>query len=251
MNRLAGAPCWVDLLTSDAERASSFYTELFGWTAGEGSPEFGGYFIFSKDGVPAAGCMQNQPVLEVPDCWSVYLTTDDAKATVDAAIRNGGTVREGPNDIADLGTEVVITDTVGARIGAWRANKFSGFPESTRQPGMPVYCELLTRGYERAVQFYTDVFGWKGQVASDSPGLRMTRLYDGDRTFAGILDGTSFMHPDQGDYWSVYFKVTNMDQALETAVRLGGTVTDSAMDAAHVRMAGVADPLGTRFKIVG
>src|ERR1700761_1256833 len=38
----AGAPCWIDLLTPDPERASHFYTELFGWTAGEAAPEFGG-----------------------------------------------------------------------------------------------------------------------------------------------------------------------------------------------------------------
>ncbi|MDQ6614274.1 MAG: VOC family protein, partial [Actinomycetota bacterium] len=28
-----GAPCWVDLMTSDTERSRAFYCELFGWTA--------------------------------------------------------------------------------------------------------------------------------------------------------------------------------------------------------------------------
>lgn len=56
MTRPNGAPCWIDLLTSGSEGATRFYTELFGWTAGEGSPEFGGYFMFMKDGVPVAGC---------------------------------------------------------------------------------------------------------------------------------------------------------------------------------------------------
>ena len=27
-----GAPCWVDLFTSDPERTQAFYNELFGWT---------------------------------------------------------------------------------------------------------------------------------------------------------------------------------------------------------------------------
>ena len=37
-----GAPCWVDLLTSDADRSRSFYSELFGWKAEEPAPQFGG-----------------------------------------------------------------------------------------------------------------------------------------------------------------------------------------------------------------
>ena len=28
-----GAPCWVDLMSSDAEKSTAFYGELFGWTA--------------------------------------------------------------------------------------------------------------------------------------------------------------------------------------------------------------------------
>jgi len=73
MTRPTGAPCWMDLLTSDTERATRFYTELFGWTAGEGSPEFGGYFMYMKDGIPVAGCMPNQPGSGAADGWSVYL----------------------------------------------------------------------------------------------------------------------------------------------------------------------------------
>jgi predicted enzyme related to lactoylglutathione lyase len=48
-----GAPCWVDLMTSNTERSRAFYGELFGWTADEPNQEFGGYFNFRKDGVRA------------------------------------------------------------------------------------------------------------------------------------------------------------------------------------------------------
>ena len=43
-----GAPCWVDLMTSDTERSRAFYGELFGWTAEEPNAEFGGYFMFTR-----------------------------------------------------------------------------------------------------------------------------------------------------------------------------------------------------------
>jgi hypothetical protein len=52
-----GSPCWVDLWTSDVEGSRTFNTELFGWEAQEPSPEFGGYFMFIRNGVPVAGAM--------------------------------------------------------------------------------------------------------------------------------------------------------------------------------------------------
>ncbi|HUY46958.1 MAG TPA: hypothetical protein VMV92_14685 [Streptosporangiaceae bacterium] len=44
----AGAPCWVDLMTSDTDRSRAFYCELFGWAAEEPAAEFGGYFNFTS-----------------------------------------------------------------------------------------------------------------------------------------------------------------------------------------------------------
>ena len=66
MKRPIGAPCWIDLLTSDEARAREFYTGVFGWTAGEGSSEFGGYFMFLRDGVPVAGGMQKPSTIPPP-----------------------------------------------------------------------------------------------------------------------------------------------------------------------------------------
>ena len=74
-----GAPCWVDLMTSDTARSREFYSQLFGWEADEPAEEFGGYFNFAKDGVRVAGCMAADPASGMPDVWSVYLATDDAE----------------------------------------------------------------------------------------------------------------------------------------------------------------------------
>jgi predicted enzyme related to lactoylglutathione lyase len=87
-----GAPCWVDLGTSDTERSRDFYCQLFGWTAEEPNEQFGGYFNFAKDGIRIAGCMASRPGVGVPDVWSVYLATDDAAKTVDTAVAGGGQV---------------------------------------------------------------------------------------------------------------------------------------------------------------
>ena len=87
-----GAPCWVDLFTSDPDESQAFYGELFGWEAKDAGVEYGGYVNFLKDGTPVAGCMRNDGSTGMPDAWSIYLATADAGATVAAAVAHGGQV---------------------------------------------------------------------------------------------------------------------------------------------------------------
>ena len=74
-------------MTSDAEKAKSFYGALFGWTYQTGDEEkYGGYITAWKDGKSVAGLMQKQEDQGAwPDMWSTYLRSEDAAATVKAA----------------------------------------------------------------------------------------------------------------------------------------------------------------------
>ncbi|OOK78706.1 glyoxalase/bleomycin resistance /dioxygenase domain protein [Mycobacterium kansasii] len=36
--RAAGRPCWIDLTTSDVDRAQDFYATVFGWTFESAGP---------------------------------------------------------------------------------------------------------------------------------------------------------------------------------------------------------------------
>ena len=112
-----GAPCWVDLFTSDPDKSRAFYAELMGWTAEEPNEQFGGYFNFTKGGTLVAGGMRNDGEAGVPDHWNVYLAVEDAEATVAAATGHGGGVIVPAMAVADLGTMAVITDAGGAAIG--------------------------------------------------------------------------------------------------------------------------------------
>jgi uncharacterized protein len=252
MTRPIGAPCWMDLLTSDTARARAFYADVFGWTAGEAAEQFGGYFMFMRDGVPVAGGMPKvagMPGGDGPDVWGVYLSVQDAKRTVEAALARGGTLREGPMDVAELGTQAIVDDVTGASVGLWQASAFPGFT-AYNQPGTPSYFELLTRDYAGAVAFYRDVFGWDGRVMGDSDMFRLTALEADGQPIAGIMDATRFLPDGEPPAWGVYIKVTDADATLATITGLGGTVWQPAMDTPYGRMAGAADPTGARFKIV-
>jgi predicted enzyme related to lactoylglutathione lyase len=244
-----GAPCWVDLMTSDVDRSRAFYTELFGWTAQEPAPEFGGYFNFAKDGVLVAGCMSSQPGEGVQDVWSVYLASDDARKTVETATANGGHVIANPVDVGDLGTMAVVTDPGGAAIGMWQPGLHKGFG-IFGEPGTPAWFELHTRDYDAAVAFYREVFRWDAYTAGDTPEFRYTTLGQGDDQLAGIMDASAFMPEGAPAGWSIYFRVENADAALAKIVELGGSVVAPAEDTPYGRLATAADPTGSVFRLL-
>ena len=247
----AGAPCWIDLLTSDADRARAFYTALFGWEAGEGSPEFGGYFMFLKDGAPVAGGMPTPPGVEAPDQWGIYLNVEDARKTVEVALTRGATRRAEPTDVADLGTSAVIADPGGAQIGLWQTNTFPGIAVSAQQPGAPAWFELFTRDYDTAVAFYKDVLGWDAHTMSDTPQFRYTTLGEGDDARAGIMDASGMVPEGVPGQWSVYIRTDDADATLARVTELGGSVVRPAEDTPYGRLAEAADPTGAQFKLMG
>jgi uncharacterized protein len=245
-----GAPCWVDLTTSDTERSRAFYCELFGWGADDPAEDFGGYFNFTKGGALVAGCMANQPESGMPDVWSVYLTSDDAEKTVETARANGGQVHVETMPVADLGAMAFVADPGGAGIGVWQPGRHAGF-ELHGEAGTPSWFELLTRDYDTAVAFYKDVFHWETKVMGDSPEFRYTTLVEGpDRWLAGIMDASGFLPDGVPNHWSVYFGVDDADAALAKVVDLGGSIVTPAEDTPYGRLAEAADPTGARFKLV-
>src|SRR3954468_6301313 len=150
-----GAPCWIDLFTSDPDRSRRFYSELFGWKVDDPGPDYGGYVNFVKDGVMIAGSMRNDGSAGTPDAWSVYLATDDAQATTDAAVAHGGQVYVPPMQVGELGTMGVLADPGGASIGLWQPGTHQGFGV-WGEPGTPSWFELFTRDYDTTVAFYRD-----------------------------------------------------------------------------------------------
>ncbi len=246
-----GAPCWVDLQTSDVDRARSFYPEVLGWEALPGSDEFGGYFMFTRNGVPVAGGMPADAEAPVSDVWSVYLASADATKTLEAAAAAGGQVVVQPMQVADLGSMAFAVDVGGAGVGVWQPATFHGFG-LLAEHGAPAWFEVHTRDYEPTVAFYRDVFGLEPRVMSDTDEFRYTTLHapGSEDPLAGVMDSATFLPEDVPPHWQVYFGVDDTDAAVATLERLGGSVRTPAEDTEFGRIAGVSDPMGGDFMLV-
>ena len=243
-----GAPCWVDLFTSDPERTQAFYNELFGWTCEEAGPEYGGYFNFSKDGVQVAGGMRNDGESGAPDHWTVYLAVENAEGTVAAVAAQGGAVIVPAMPVMDLGSMAVVTDPAGDAIGIWQPGLHKGFG-IFGEPGTPSWFELHTRNYDASVQFYREVFKWDARPMSDAPEFRYTTLNDGELQLAGVMDASVFP-AGAPTGWSIYFGTEDTDKSLARIVDLGGKIVLPAEDTPYGRLAQAADPTGSLFKLV-
>ena len=173
--------------------------------------------MFLRDGVPVAGLMATTAPSGSPDMWSVYLTTDDARATVERATAAGATVLVEPMQIDDLGTMAMLLDPAGAAVGVWQPDTFPG-TGLRGEPGGPGWFETLSTDYDRSVAFYRDVFGWEVATMSDTPEFRYSTLGRDEDARAGIMDATAFLG-DQPSRWQFYLQVDDTDATVAQAVR--------------------------------
>jgi predicted enzyme related to lactoylglutathione lyase len=107
---------WNELVTTDVEGATAFYSSLFGWTTTAFSPE---YTLFKKDGRDVAGLMKT-PQPGMPAQWVAYITVEDVDATAGKAETLGGKIILAPMDVPDVGRIAVLLDPQNAPIGIFK-----------------------------------------------------------------------------------------------------------------------------------
>jgi uncharacterized protein len=248
----SGAPCWADLWTSDVEGSRNFYGEIFGWEAQEPSAEFGGYFMFTRDGVPSAGGMGDMGDMKADNSWKIYFDTPDINQTLDLAQKAGAQILIPASPVGDLGTQSVMLDNSGAALGAWQAGSFPGFTV-TEEHGAPSWFELHTRNYDDAVDFYRNVFHWQTSAMGDSDDFRYTTSTDssGQDLLTGIMDAAAFLPDGINGQWSIYWFVNDVDATAKLVTALGGSVVSEPEDTPFGRLATMKDPSGAQFKLRG
>lgn len=243
-----GAPCWIDLTTSDVERAQDFYRAVFNWTFESAGPDYGGYVNAAKDGRPVAGLMANNPEWQAPDNWATYFHTADIDASVAAVTAAGGTTCMGQMEVPAKGFMAMATDPSGAVLGLWQPLEHRGF-EVIGEAGAPVWHQLTTRDFRAALDFYREAFGWDPELVGDTDEFRYATASFGGEQLLGVMDGSAFLAEGVPSQWTTFFGAHDVDKTLQVIVDNGGAVVRDAEDTPYGRLAAAADPTGAPFNL--
>jgi uncharacterized protein len=246
-----GMFCWIELATSDQAGAKSFYTSLFGWTADDspmGPNAF--YTMFRLDGKDIGGgytLMADQVAMHVPPNWLVYVAVESADAAVQKAKQLGGNILAGPMDVMDYGRMGVIGDPTGAVFAVW---------EPKQMPGMGVvgsngsfsWADLITGDQKRAIEFYSELFGWQMEKGENDPDGGYLHIKNGEHYIGGVPPAR--LQPGAPPHWLVYFHASDCDAASNKAKSLGANVCFGPTTMENVgRLSIVADPQGAYFSL--
>ncbi|GAA2107023.1 VOC family protein [Microlunatus panaciterrae] len=244
-----GCPAWTDLMVSNLEASQEFYRQLFGWEFQQADPQYGGYSNAMIGGETVAALYPTMPGAgDVPHQWLTYLAVGDAAATADKVKEAGGQVHVEPMQVGSYGTMSVFGAPDGAAFGTWQAGEHTGYTR-VNEHGSVIWNEMMSRDYERARVFYTDVFGYSyDDIGDDTFTYATIKL--GDRIVGGIGMLDENTPAEVPSFWGVYFGSDDVDASLARVAELGGRVVREPRDSTYGRMATAAGPDGEYFSLI-
>ena len=246
---IVNKPAWVDLSSSDAEASRAFYSKLFGWQVDVNpDPLYGGYALAKLDGKDVGGIAPAQSP-DAPTAWSIYVGTNDADDLAKRVQAAGGTVVAPPFDVGDQGRMAVFQDPSGAFISAWQGTRMGGF--QTDVSNSYGWAELNARGIEKAIPFYTQVFGWTTKTSEMGEGQPPYTEFQLDgQSIGGAWEMNPMVPAQVPSYWQVYFTVDDVDRAYTTAIEAGAHEMLAPQDFPGGRFAIISDPQGASLGLL-
>ncbi|MBA2306808.1 VOC family protein [Candidatus Dependentiae bacterium] len=242
----SGTFCWADLATTDAEKAKTFYTSLFGWSSsdmpmGEGMT----YTMFKLHGVEVAA-VGEQP--DQPPHWNTYISVDNADESAAHAQSLGAELIAPAFDVMDSGRMAILKDPQGAYFFLWQPKNHKG-SDIAGEPGTLCWTELATHDSTKAGEFYSKLFHWK-PISNEVNGMVYTVFMKDDKMVAGMFS----LGEDCKEFpphWGIFFGVNNCKESLDKAVSLGAHVVVEPTAVENFGcFAVVRDPQGAHFGIV-
>lgn len=261
MTNTHGDFIWYELATSDADAAQRFYGELIGWTFTTSPTPNLDYRLFASKIADVGGIMALTPEMIAGGArpfWVGYLKVDDVDASVAAIKAAGGATHQEPWDIPGIGRMAFMADPQGAMFYVMNPVPPEGQPDATSlsfaatEPivGHCAWNELASTDPEGAKAFYSALFGWSPAGEMDMGPLGQYHMMrQADHMIAGIY---TMVPEDAQPHWLTYFRVANLDHAVEQVCALGGTIHIPPSEIPGGEFSLVAkDPQGAFFGLVG
>lgn len=254
MTNAHGDFIWYELLTTDADKAQAFYSNVLGWTANDSGQPGMDYRILMADGEGVGGLMQLTRDMQAHGArpvWLGYVGVKDVDETVAAISDSGGTVQMPPMDVPNVGRIAMVTDPEGIPFYVMKgASEGTSTAFSPTTPGHCAWNELTTNDQQRAFQFYGRHFGWQ-----KGDGMPMGDA--GEYQFLvqnGATIGAFAPQMPQGGApgWTYVFRVPDIDAAVEKTGSGGGQLLHGPHEVPGGEWVIFGlDPLGAKFALVG
>lgn len=115
-SNLHGAPSWFETLTTDVDRASRFYSALFGWVPGKKPLPHFTYTTFKLGDTLVAGMLPIMPQMgNLSPHWATNFTVTDVDEAARVAVTLGATICVPAQEIPGVGRFAGITSPQGVR----------------------------------------------------------------------------------------------------------------------------------------
>jgi predicted enzyme related to lactoylglutathione lyase len=237
---------WHELMTPDPKAAAAFYAKVVGWVpkAYDKDPS---YTMLTYGGVPMGGVLKH----DAPRLWLPYIATPNVDATAHEAVQLGGKVVKPAADIPEIGRFAIISDPQDALFVA-----FTPLPRGTSGPsdkpglGDFQWHELMTTDWQRAWNFYQELFGWQKTDAMEmAPGQTYQMFAPAGRQSVGGMFNKPAEDPGPS-HWLSYAIVKDARASAKTIQSAGGKVINGPMQVpgGDWITAGI-DPQGVMFAV--
>lgn len=244
---------WYDLVTTDMDAATRFYSSVIGWSIADSGMPGMTYSVLKASGAMVGGMMGMPAGFGVPPMWNGYVYSADVDADTARAVALGGKERSAPNDIPGVGRFSIIADPHGALIHLFKPST-SETPAKTDPftPGHVGWRELHAGDLDEAWAFYSALLGWSKSEAMEMPGMGTYQMFAiGPDGMAGGMMTKAPTDPAP-PHWNYYFNVASIDAAVQRIKELGGEILQGPDEVpGGMWSVNARDPQGAMFSIVG
>jgi uncharacterized protein len=244
---------WYELTTTDMAAAKAFYCSVVGWGAKDASMPGLPYTVFTAGATSASGMMElpkdAKDAGERP-MWIGYVCVDDVDAAADRLQRLGGTVHVPPQDVLQVSRFSVVSDPQMATFALFKwQNPDQEQPTDPSGQGRVGWNELLATDWEKAWDFYSELFGWQKAKMNISPVGPYQQFSAGGPPIGGMMTKPPTVPVS---CWLYYFNVGDIDGAVQRVRAGGGQVLGGPAEVPDgTWIAQCADPQGAMFALAG
>ena len=229
--QILGRHVWSELMTTDMKAAETFYRNVVGWTAEPfaGSPT--PYTQLKRSGgVGVAGLMDRPQGMNMPPFWAMYIGVPNLDDAVAQIKRLGGSELSELITVPTVGRLQMLKDPQGAAFYIIQPEPRESAPDADPEVGEPSWIELMTTDAPGAMTFYQQLFGWQPSEALDMGPMGTYQMFNrGSRMIGGMMNKPPEL-AQAPPFWTIYFRVPDINAAAERVKANGGTITNGPME---------------------